>query len=560
MSCKDTNRYPTPTREPAHLSRNPLALGILLACVLPLSVVRCASRPASVVTPVPRGDGPSLVVIIAIDQARYDYLVRFRSFFTGGLAHLLDNGAVFTNAHQNHSMTATAPGHASIATGLEPAHSGIVGNNWYDRQQNVEVYAGGPAAQRSPLLLEGTALGDWMKAADPRSKVFTASLKDRSAIMLGGQGADGVFWYDGRYGSWASSSYYGRALPDWLVDFNQEQRLNRFYGTAWEPLTDERRWAEVDVEHLDTGAFARGFPHVLGWSNPGPSSVFYERIPTSPWGDWYLAEMAEALIVNEDLGADGSVDLLGLSFSALDYVGHTYGPNAAEVLDVLVRLDQRLGELLEFIGERIGLDHVLLALSADHGVQVMPEYLTSRGMEGERLNGEDLLCVQQAGERPREKLGDYEWIEWAYYLDESVIARQQLDKADVEAELAAILSACAAVERVWTSTELMDDRPAANLQTQRYRNNYFAGRSPDLVVQYHDYFLDDQSMGTTHGTVFDYDSHVPMIVAGPGVVAGEHDERAAIVDLAPTLAALLGIEPPAGLDGRDLTAQLRTGH
>jgi arylsulfatase A-like enzyme len=263
------------------------------------------------------------------------------------------------------------------------------------------------------------------------------------------------------------------------------------------------------------------------------------------------------LILNEDLGADGSVDFLGLSFSSLDWVGHAYGPNAPEVLDILVRLDRRLAELLEFIDERVGLDHVLLALSADHGVQVMPEYVAPRGLAGKRLDGADLLCIQQAGERLREKLGDHEWIESGYYLDESVIAQQQLDKADVEAELAAILGACSVVDRVWTSTELMAETPSPDLQTQRYRNNYFPGRSPDLIVQYHDYFLDDQSMGTTHGTVFDYDSHVPLIVAGPGVAARQHDERAATVDLAPTLAALLGIEAAAELDGRDLSAQLR---
>jgi arylsulfatase A-like enzyme len=539
------------------LSRKSAALRCLLACLLPLSVARCTSTSAPVLTSLPRGDGPSLVVIIAVDQLRYDYLVRFRSLLNGGLAHLLDSGAVFTDAHQNHSMTATAPGHATLSTGLEPARSGIVGNNWYDRQQNVEVYSGGPAAGRSPALLQGTAIGDWMKVADPRSKVFTASIKDRAAIMLGGHGADGAFWYDGSYGSWTSSSYYGRSLPDWLVAFNREERLDRFYGTAWEPLTDESRWSEVDVEHLDTGAFARGFPHVLGSSNPTPSTVFYQRIPNSPWGDWYLAELAEALILNEDLGADGSVDFLGLSFSSLDWVGHAYGPNAPEVLDILVRLDRRLAELLEFIDERVGLDHVLLALSADHGVQVMPEYVAPRGLAGKRLDGADLLCIQQAGERLREKLGDHEWIESGYYLDESVIAQQQLDKADVEAELAAILGACSVVDRVWTSTELMAETPSLDLQTQRYRNNYFPGRSPDLIVQYHDYFLDDQSMGTTHGTVFDYDSHVPLIVAGPGVAARQHDERAATVDLAPTLAALLGIKAAAELDGRDLSAQLR---
>ena len=530
--------------------------------MLPLSLAGYSSTAAPVLTPAPRGEAPSLVLMIAIDQARYEYLVRFRSFFTGGLAHLLDKGAVFTDAHQNHSMTATAPGHATIATGLEPARSGIVGNAWYDRQQNVTVYAGGPSAQRSPVLLEGTAIGDWIKAADPRSKVFTASLKDRSAIMLGGQDPDGVFWYDVSYGFWTSSSYYGASLPAWLVGFNHEQRLNRFYGVAWEPLIDDRHWSEVDIEQLDTGVFASGFPHVLGWSNPKPGEAFYGGIPTSPWGDWYLAEVAETLILNEDLGADGSVDLLGLSFSSLDYVGHTYGPNAPEVLDVLVRLDQRLGKLLEFIDERIGLDHVLLALSADHGVQDMPEYRMSHGLEGKRLDDEGLLCVQQAGKRLRDKLGDHEWIEWGYYLDESVIAQQQLDKADVEAALAAILGECAYVDRVWTSTELMDDTPISDVQTQRYRNNYFPARSPDLVVQYHRTTLDDQSMGTTHGTVFDYDSHVPMIIAGPGVATGEHDERAATADLAPTLAALLGIEPPVELDGRDLSVLVRAaaGH
>ncbi len=527
--------------------------------MVPLLVVRCASAPTPVLAPTPRGDAPSLLLIIAIDQARYDYLVRFRPFFTGGLARLLDTGAVFTDAHQNHSMTATAPGHATISTGIEPARSGIVGNSWYDRRQNVSVYAAGPASQRSPVHLAGTAIGDWMKAADPRAKVFTASIKDRSAVMLGGQNADGAFWYDGSTGNWTSSSYYGAADRIWVQEFNAEDRLRQFYGTAWEPAILERLWSEVDVEQIDTGAFALGFPHVLGWSYPDPGSEFYERIPNSPWGDWYLAQLAKEMIVREDLGTDGSIDLLGLSFSSLDYVGHSYGPNAPEVLDILFRLDLRLGELFEFIDERIGLDHVMMALSADHGVQLMPEYEASHGREGKRLGGDDLLCVQQAGARLRDKLGDHAWIERDFYLDESVIERQLRDKADVERELAEILSQCAVVERVWTSAELIRASGTADAQAQRYRNNYFARRSPDLVVQYHDYVLDDPSMGTTHGSVFDYDSHVPMIIAGPGVAAGQHDEVASTADLAPTLAALLGIRPPADLDGRDLSARMRAG-
>lgn len=516
-------------------------------------IAQCA--PAA---PLPRGETPSLVVMIVVDQARYEYLERFRHLYKGGLAYLLDNGTVFSDAHQNHAITATAPGHASLSTGMEPARSGIVGNNWFDRATLSNTYSAGLTSNPSPVNLEVTAIGDWLKEKDPRSKVFTASAKDRSAVLLGGQGPDGAYWYDRRWGTWRSSDYYVDAERPWMEAFHQRRLLDQYFATAWEPLVGEHAWPDADIEQLDRGAFEWQFPYAIGGYSLEPEASFYSGIYATPFVDWYLLEFAKALVHNEQLGADGSVDFLGLSFAALDSVGHTYGPNSPEVVDVLCRLDLYLQELLDFIDAEVGLEHVVFALSADHGVVAMPEYQTMTGAPGKRLGVEDVLCVQRAGSGLDDRFGAGDWLLSGFYLNEATIAARGLVKADVEQALAERVAECGAVQRVWTATEMNSTSPDQDPYAQMFRNNYFAGRSPDLRVQFRPYFLYYPGTSTSHGSVYAYDSQVPIIIAGPGVAAATVASRVNTVDLAPTLARLVGVQAPEGLDGVELNAMLES--
>jgi predicted AlkP superfamily pyrophosphatase or phosphodiesterase len=523
-------------------------------------IVSCAStanpRPAPV-PELPRGEGPSLVVLLVVDQLRGDYLDRFRPVLNGGLAWLIDHGATYTEGHQNHAMTATAPGHATIATGVEPSLSGIIGNTWFNRETGFQEYSAGRS--RSPVNLKVTALGDWIKAADPRSKVFTASAKDRSAVMLGGQRPDGAYWYGRSDGTWLSSSYYTDAERPWLEAFNDQDWLRRYRGLAWEPILGPEHHTALDIVDLDLGAMPSGFPHALGSFSAHSGLSFYNGIYGTPFVDAYLGEFAKAIVDNEDLGLDGSPDLLAVSFSALDSVGHAYGPDSPEVLDVIVRLDAVLGDLIDHLDEAVGLEHIVFALSADHGVVTYPEVRQLRGQTGRRLGAVDVVCVQQAGVQLSEEFGDKPWLSDGFYLDREFIIAEGLDPAVMAARLAALVSGCEAVERAWTDAEIaaLPETGGTPLE-QLYRNNYVPGLGADVVLQLREnYLYNGTGLGTTHGSPYHYDSWVAMLFAGVGVEKARIDRRVATVDIAPTLAAWLGIAPPPHLHGVDLGADFR---
>lgn len=503
---------------------------------------------------IPRGDGPSLVVLLVVDQLRGDYLDRFAPVLDGGLAWLVENGASYTDAHQNHSMTATAPGHATIATGVEPSRSGIVDNSWFNRETGLAEYSA--AISRSPANLEATALGDWLKAADVRSKVFAVSAKDRSAVMMGGQRPDGAYWYGSSDGAWITSSYYTRAARPWLEVFNDQNWLRRYEGVAWEPVLGPEVHDDLGIVELDTGVVPSGFPHALGSYSVHRGSSFYNAIYGTPFVDAHMAELAKTLIDNERLGLDGSPDLLALSFSALDSVGHDYGPDSPEVLDTIVRLDALLGDLIAHLDATVGLEHVVFGLSSDHGVVDYPEVRQLRGQSGHRLGAEDVVCVQQAGVQLREEFGDKPWLQYGFYLDRDLVVAEGLDPAAMATRLAEIVSGCEAVERAWTDAEIAAlPENSGTVSEQRHRNNYFPGRGPDVVLQLREnYLYNGSGLGTTHGSSYDYDSWVPMIFAGPGINARTSDRRVATVDMAPTLAALFGVTTPVDLHGVDLGA------
>lgn len=537
-------------------------LSVWILALAAMVAMACAPQnrpPATSPEPLPRGDDPSLVVLIVVDQLRTDYLERFAPVLQGGFARLRERGAYFTDAHQDHAETSTAPGHATISTGREPRSHGIIGNSWFSRATGLPEYNSGISG--TPENLEATTLGDWMKAADPRSRVVTASGKDRSAIMLGGQRPDAAYWYDDDRGEWTSSSYYVRADKPWVAAFNGRNWLRRYLGELWVPLLDAEARAELDVVDLDTGVVRHGFPHAIGDYSAHDGPDFYGGIYDSPFVDAYLAEFARAIVQNEQLGLDGSPDLLGISFSALDTVGHDYGPHSPEALDVLMRLDVLLDELLDFLDAEVGLEHIVFALSSDHGVVDLPEVRRLRGQEGYRLGPEDVQCIQRAAVQLRDEFGDEDWLRYGGYLDHALIADRGLDADVIAARLAELVERCEAVAKAWTAAEIEALPPTGGTDAERrMRNNYYPGRSADVQLQLREYYLYDSSpLGTGHGSVYDYDSGVPILFAGPGIEPGTIDEFVTTADIAPTLAALLGIPAPTDLDGRDLSGDWRAG-
>ncbi len=494
--------------------------------------------------------GPKLLLLVVVDQFRGDYLDRFESLWTGGVRRMLDEGVVFGDAHHRHAVTHTAPGHASLATGCHPRRHGIISNYWPDPVKRRRVYSVEDAEHGvSPANLLMPTLGDWLKQRSRRSRVFAASGKDRAAVLLAGRDADAAFWYDDDDGSWRSNDYYDGAKAPWVEEFNDQRLADRQLGKAWRPLpVTPEQLTGVGVEELDLGPLRPGFPHVYGGLRVAPGESLYGGLYGKPWLDEYLNRFAERLIVEEELGADGWTDLLALSYSALDYAGHGFGPDSPEVLDVLLRFDLQLGELLRLVDERIGLDSVVVALTSDHGVAPVPELGRSGGR---RLTADGVLCFQQVNSRLADRFGEAQWLFNGPFLNPAAIADHGVERGLVEDEAARLLAACPGVDRVWRRAELGEDaQPAARLAA----NAFHAERSADLLIEFEPFFQPTWS-AATHGSSYAYDTHVPLVLLVPGLGPLRDAAPADTVDLAPTLAALAGLPSP-DVDGVDLAPRL----
>jgi predicted AlkP superfamily pyrophosphatase or phosphodiesterase len=509
-----------------------------------------------------------LVLMLVVDQGRADYIDRFETLTTGGFGRLLREGVRFTEAHHQHAITATAPGHATIATGAYPSHSGIVGNLWYeedgrkavscvaDPQSPIVGMDSKNQGNASPRNLLVTALQDWIRQADPGARVFSISRKDRAAVLMGGKNPEAAFWYDGSTGDFVSSSYYVTQLPAWVQAFNRRELPAEWFGRLWYPLVDVRsRFSELKIEPTDFGWFQWGFPHAFGTASPSPDAHFFSSFGGTPMMDAYLLEFAKTLIKEEKLGQDFHVDYLSVSLSALDSVGHDYGPNSPELLDEWLRLDKSLGDFFQFLEYHVGLRHVLIVLTSDHGAMELPEYLQALGLPGKRLSDEDIACVQEQGLAFLRHYGaEEDWFLNGFYLNYAALGRNNLLRENAENEAARSLERCSFIRKVWTRTEL--EKPAGDHFHTMFRNGHCPGRSPDLTIQPEEYYLPQTGTGTSHGTPYRYDTHVPLIIRVPGQPAGRVEDPVATVDIAPTVADLLGIPTPATVDGRSLAPYL----
>jgi len=536
-----------------------------LFALLAIPSLLAACRPSPPPPPALPAGGPRLVLFVAVDQMRQDYLTRFDSLYTGGLRTLLDEAVSFDEAHHEHALTVTAPGHATLATGLYPRHHGVIDNSWYGADGKRVYCVADERHWRSPANLEGSTLGDWLKAVSPGSKVFGASAKDRAAILMAGHEADGAWWYDRDEGTFTSSTYYPDAEPPWLAAFTETALARGEFGKAWEPLPlpeGSPSLEELAIEDLDEGAFRLGFPHLAGGPTLVPNDAFHGALYSEPFVDLALARFAEALIAGEHLGEDEAPDLLALSFSATDTVGHEWGPNSPEVLDTLLRLDAALGELLAYVDRQIGLEHVLITLSSDHGVAPVPEYQQLHGLPGRRVTVDDGLCWQQAGLRLAAAFGGEFPVDAHDFIDPEVVTASGKSPEEIAATVRGALEACPGVVRVWTRSELAGETEPADPYGRLYYRSFDPERSPDYLVQYEEgYMPTPPEVMTTHGSPYRYDTHVPWLLRPPSArgtpVARHVSEPVATVDIAPTVATLLAVPVPKDRDGVDRSGLLR---
>jgi predicted AlkP superfamily pyrophosphatase or phosphodiesterase len=523
-------------------------LGAILFAIAAAAVALPTAQPAA-------GPEVRLVLLIAVDQFRQDYLTRFRTEYTGGIKRLLTDGAVFTDANLEHYPTVTAIGHATMLSGATPSVSGIVGNDWFDRETGATVTSvtdvtvkplGSPTGSAaSPRRLLVSTLGDELKmasgspkGADGASRVYGVSLKDRSAILPVGRAADGAFWWDTKTGSFVTSTYYRAEAPDWLRGFNERKTSDARPGASWTAL---------------------GSPATVLRQLPAEEGTeLYEAIYGSPFGNELLLSFAGDLLGRERLGQRTTTDLLSVSFSSNDPVGHTYGPDSPQVRDIAARTDRAIGRLLQQVDTMVGLEHTLVALTSDHGVAPVPESLRDRNLPGGRMTTKELFePIQQA---LAARFGDGKWLMATAgsspYLNYELMEKLKLDPVEVRRVAAAAALKVPHVARVYTRDDLLRGDVPGDRIGSRVLRGFNAQRSGDLEIILEPFWM-RQATGTTHGTPYNYDAHIPLILMGPRIKPGEYAAPVALNDLAPTLATLIGVEIPAGSSGRVLTEALR---
>ncbi|MCZ6463624.1 MAG: alkaline phosphatase family protein [Proteobacteria bacterium] len=514
------------------------------------------------------GQAPRLVLVVVIDQLRRD---RLDASLPGGLGRLAREGRVFPQAALQHAVTATCPGHASIATGRHPGRTGLVGNEFIDKEAGRGFYCvedsgadaltlGGEEG-RSPRLLRVDTLGDWLKAAHPEARVFAVSGKDRGAIPLAGHRGDAAYWLD-RDGAlrFTTSRYYREDLPDWVQRWNGADPIENGYLAAlperWEhAVTEAEDTARPDDYRYERPDFRRVSGHPL---RAGDLEDTVEQLYRTPYLDLLTLDFARELALREGLGRGPAPDLLGVSLSATDTIGHYYGPRSHEARDALLRLDRALGVFLDQLEADVG--PVLVALSADHGVLEMPEWLAQRGasrcpVEGGRT-GLFWLWMRLQWEL-HSTLSPFSfprtWMEAAgtqLHVNRALARGRGVGVHRVVEVAERFLEAEGAIAEAWNGDEIAHRRtPMAQL----FRNSYDHRRSGELAIELEPTCLvSGRDEGTDHGSPHLYDRAVPLVFYGPGVAPGSDPRPAATVDLAPTLAALLGIAAPGDLDGRAL--------
>lgn len=537
----------------------------------------------------PNSQKPKLVIGIIVDQMRFDQLYKYEAKYSeGGFKRLVREGFNFKNTNYNFIPTYTATGHASIYSGTTPSYHGIIGNFWFDREtahvignviDTTESIVGSKSRNAfgaSPKNLLTTTISDELRlASNFRSKVVSVSLKDRGAILPGGHTATAAYWFDWESspGYFVSSTYYMDAVPGWVSSFNNEERSNAFLDTTWNTLFPV-------AEYIESAADDNPYEPSLG-GKPKPTfpydlkemrlkyrgnNVEYQLMLVSPDGNTLLTEFAMEAIKNEKLGADGETDLLNISYSVTDVVGHTFGPQSVELEDVYLRLDRNLETLFNYLDTNVGKGNYLLFLTSDHGVLPVASYLHANKLPAGvgRIKGYrvalDSYLNSIYGNRP--------WISYfeedQIYLNRDLILERKLSLATVQQQVAEFMATLEGIHSVVTAHDLQT-RDFSNGLRSLVQNGYLSARSgdvfiilnPGIVLNVNSEINIEQVKGTTHGTGFAYDRHVPLIWMGRGIPHGESVRPVSPIDISPSLAMFLNLQLPSGSVGVPLTEIFR---
>lgn len=542
---------------------------IVLLLFLSLFIFRGFSQEIS--TNQPKVQKPALVVGIVVDQMRYDYLTRFwNKYEEDGFRRIVEKGFNFKNAHFNYIPTYTAPGHASVFTGTTPQNHGIIGNDWYNKFEKKSVYNAGDenvqsvgttstAGKMSPHRMLSTTVTDENRLfTQMRGKTIGIGIKDRGAILPAGHTANAAYWFQGGdEGKWITSTFYMKELPRWVKDFNNSDKAAS-YLKVWNTLHDINTYTESgpDKNNFEGGFNGQTtFPYDLEKLSGGENK--FELVKVSPYGNNLTTDFAIAAIEGEELGKDEYTDFLTLSYSSTDYIGHNFGVNSKEVQDAYLRLDRDLARLLNYLDENIGTGNYTVFLTSDHGGVDVPAYMKSLRIPGGYFDNtgfkEKLMSFIE------EEYDETDLIEmvsnYQIFFNYKALRDADIKATDLETTLAYFILQYPQVSNVYTRAQLQGGS-FTNGIAELVQNGFNQKRSGDVIMVLKPSVITYSETGSTHGSGFTYDTHAPMLFFGKGIPQGSSLERAEIIDIAPTISALLGISNPNAATGKPLSIML----
>ena len=537
-----------------------------------LSLTTIAQKP---VANIKTSNKPKLVVGIVVDQMRWDYVNKFKPFFTSqnGFSHFINQGATCDNTMIPYVPTVTACGHACVYTGSVPALHGIAGNNWYDNVRQKQVYcvedasvqsvgiSNSAAGQMSPVNVWTSTIGDELKlATNFKSKVFGVSLKDRGAIIPAGHAADAAYWYDTKSGNFISSTYYAASLPTWLSNYNNAHHVDSLYSKGWNLSLSNTVYennCDADENVYEATPFGKDVKHF-----PYDLSSFigkdYSKIASTPYGNNLVIDIAKQTLINEHLGADSITDLLAVSFSSPDYIGHSFGPNSWETLDGYIKLDEILADFFSFLDKQVGKDNYTVFLTADHAVANIPAYAKKHKLPGDNyddgaVKNDITACLNANNLNPKlvSFVGEYNIYFNHPLMDSLHISNESLTN---------IISSY--LEKKPPVLQVVESRKAAiaplpQVAREKIVNGYNAQRGGDLMLLTKSGVVDGYPTGTSHGVLYNYDAHIPFLMVGNGIKHGVVNTPTYMTDIAPTITTLLGIQMPSGSIGKPLLEVLK---
>jgi predicted AlkP superfamily pyrophosphatase or phosphodiesterase len=520
-----------------------------LAAVVPLSAA--AQKPAVV-------GRPTLVVFVTVDQMRADYYARFKPQLVAGLKHLYEGGAYFRNGFQDHAITETAPGHASVMSGRFPVHTGITANAQGVGTPDAPLLGDATEMGASPFRFQGTTLTDWMRTVDPSTRFLSVSRKDRGAILPIGKSKGDVYWWSASAGIFTTSRYYADTLPPWVQRFNALRGYAAYAGKSWDLLLPADEYVEPDSVWEESGGLDFLFPHPF----PAEPAAVAKGFGNYPMMDSLILAFALQGLQEKQLGADARrTDLLAISLSTTDAIGHKYGPDSREIHDQILRLDRYLGAFLDSLFKLRDENRIVMALTGDHGMTPYPEVHSGRypNQNAKRVS----LAAPVAALKASLTAAGVPEKAWAFdegvffVRDAAAFDRIKVNADSVARAFAAVLRTVPGVLRADMFTELARANPARDKIARRWLHMFDAGGAAKMAVTLTPYSYWESTTYATHGTPHDSDANVPVVFWGAGVRSGAYRDVVRTVDMAPTLAAILGIKPTEALDGVILKKAVR---